>query len=69
MKWAIILFALVSFTRWDGHMVWVNKDQVNAVQGGGQLGYDAGTMINVGGLAVIVRENVSEVVRKLRDEK
>lgn len=62
-----ILFALVWFTRSDGHRVWINKDQILAVQGAGQLGMHPGTLIQYGGTSVIVQQNVSQVVRTLRE--
>ena len=62
----LISATLVSFTRLDGHRVWVNSTTVNTVQGGGQLGFAQGTVLNVGGQQVVVRENVNEVVRALQ---
>ena len=64
----VLLFTLYMFTRLDGHAVWINRDQVLSIQGAEQLGYHRGTIINLGGVSVIVQQNVSEVVRKLRGE-
>lgn len=66
---SLIAIALVVLTRLDGHKVWVNPAQLNTVQGAEQLGYLKGTVLNVGGQNVIVRENVNEVVRALKDAK
>ena len=63
----VLLFTLYMFTRLDGHAVWINRDQVLAVQGAEQLGYHRGTILNLGGVGVIVQENVAQVVRKLED--
>ena len=63
----VLLFTLYMFTRLDGHAVWINREQVTAVQGAEQLGYHRGTIINLGGVGVIVQENVAQVVRKLED--
>jgi uncharacterized protein YlzI (FlbEa/FlbD family) len=57
---------LVSLKRLDGHLVWVNPASVNTVQGAAQLSFRNGTLLNVGGQNVIVRENVSEVIRALK---
>ena len=64
-----LLFVLVGFTRWDGHRVWINKDQLAGIQGGGQLGMHEGTLIQYGGFQVIVREDVNQVVKAFRDAK
>lgn len=61
----ILLLALLMFTRLDGHAVWVNPATVTSVQGAGQLGYPTGTLLSAGS-SIIVRENVTEVVRKLQ---
>lgn len=63
---SMTLFVLVVLTRLDGHKLWVNPAQVNTVEGAGQLGYQQGTLLDVGGHKVTVKENVSEVVRALR---
>jgi uncharacterized protein YlzI (FlbEa/FlbD family) len=68
MKWLAIAFAFVMFHRLDGHAVWVNTNQINTVQGAGQLGYHAGTILSVGGERSTVKENVNEVIRALRQE-
>ena len=62
----LLLFVLVGLTRWDGHRVWINKDQLAGIQGGGQLGMHQGTLVQYGANAVIVRENVNEVVKAFR---
>jgi uncharacterized protein YlzI (FlbEa/FlbD family) len=69
MKWFALLFALVSFHRLDGHIVWVNPVQVNDVQGAAQLGMNEGTMVSVGPDHVVVKENVNEVIQTLREAK
>lgn len=61
-----LLLALVMFHRLDGHAVWVNTNNVNAVQGAGQIGFQNGTLISAGCDHVTVTENVSEVVRAIR---
>ena len=69
MKLPLILFLLVGFIRWDGHRVWINKDQLAGIQGGGQLGMHQGTLIQYGGFQVIVREDVNQVVKAFRNAK
>jgi uncharacterized protein YlzI (FlbEa/FlbD family) len=68
MKWLAIAFAFVMFHRLDGHAVWVNTNQVNTVQGAGQLGFPTGTAIAAGSEHMTVKENVDEVIRALRQE-
>ena len=63
---ALSLPALLGLHRIDGHYVWVNTTNVNTVQGAGQLGFQHGTVIHVGGDHVVVTENVSEVIRAIR---
>lgn len=66
---AILFVVFVSFTRLDGHKVWLNPSHVTAVQGGGQLGYHRGTLITAGGVQFTVRENVNQVLNKLGSSK
>ena len=66
---SLIAIALVALTRLDGHKVWINPANLNTVQGAAQLSFRNGTLLNVGGQNAIVRENVNEVVRALKDAK
>lgn len=59
-------FVFLALHRLDGHIVWFQLSQVNTVQGAGQLGFPAGTVLNVGGEHVVVKENVIEVIEILR---
>ena len=62
----VVLLALLAFHRLDGHIVWVSTQNLNSVQGAGQLGYPTGTILSVGSDHVTVKENVNEVVRAIR---
>lgn len=70
MNWTrslpFLIVALIALHRQDDHLVWVNTAQINTVQGAGQLGYPTGTLVNAGGVSVVVKENVSEVIRAIR---
>lgn len=64
-----LVLAWVLFTRLDGHAYWVNDAQCNTVTGAPPaLGYHVGTMLQCGSDHMIVRENVVQVIRKLRGE-
>lgn len=62
-----LLAIFILFHRLDGHIVWVNPSNVTSVQGAGQLGHPTGTLISFGGVGNVVKENVSQVIRKLRE--
>jgi uncharacterized protein YlzI (FlbEa/FlbD family) len=64
---ACLALALVMFHRLDGHALWVNPAAVSSVEGAGQLAYHTGTLLEVGGLPHVVREDVNQVIIKLRE--
>lgn len=65
--WWSALMVLLAFTRTDGHKVWINKEQIVSIQGAGQLGLTQGTLITTLNSANVVKENVNQVIRKLRE--
>ena len=65
----VLLLALIMFHRLDGHPVWLDPGDVKTVQGAGQLGYKRGTLINMCPGAIIVKENVNDVVRAIKAAK
>lgn len=65
----VISATFLALHRLDGHIVWVSTQNLNSVQGAGQLGYPTGTILSVGGDHVTVKENVNEVIRAIREAK
>lgn len=59
------LNSFVAFHTLDQHIVWINSANVLLVRGAGQIGYQNGTLLHLGGVSVVVAEDVVEVVKRL----